>query len=142
MIISHPTAESFRSALIARAREMTEVQFRLVLMKIRLELLTRIVNRTPVDTGRARGNWQVTSGSPATGFDDDKKDDKGGATISDGFQKINNIPENEVVWITNNLPYINRLEEGWSGKSSEGMVKVSIEEVMTMFARPTTRGSN
>jgi len=31
--------------------------------KIALEALRKLVKRTPVDTGRARGNWQVTSNS-------------------------------------------------------------------------------
>ena len=137
MIITHPTVTSFNSALIARAREMTEVQFKLVLIKVRLELLSRIVMKTPVDTGRARGNWQVSSGEPASGYDLDKKDDKGGAVISEGFGKINNTPINEVLWITNNLPYIVALENGHSQKQGGHMVKTAIEEVSTMFARPT-----
>lgn len=33
--------------------------------KICLDALLRLVDRTPVDTGRARGNWQVTIGHRA-----------------------------------------------------------------------------
>ena len=37
-----------------------------------LELFGSVIKDTPVDTGRARGNWQTTIGTPANGQTDRK----------------------------------------------------------------------
>jgi hypothetical protein len=120
---------------------MNEKTFSIVLQKVALELLSRIVYKTPVDTGRARGNWQVTLDTPATGYNTDKKDGTGTAAIAEGVSVITQAPNDGLIWITNNLPYIERLENGWSNQAPAGMVKVALEEVMTMIAQPTRGGS-
>lgn len=88
------------------------------------EALRRIVKRTPADTGRARGGWHVTIGSPsssATG----NKDDSGKTTISSGKATITSAKPYQVIWISNNVEYIRILEEGGfvptdPGKSKTG----------------------
>jgi hypothetical protein len=96
--------------------------------KICLDLLSGIVLKTPVDTGRARGNWQASIGNPRTDTIE-TSDPGGGRTISDGIEATGKAYGN-VFWITNNLPYIYRLEyEGWSKQAPRGMVRLTIEEV-------------
>ena len=63
-----------------------------------LDIFRNIQIRTPVDTGRARGNWQVE-------FDGDQS-----ATIF------------------NNTSYIERLENGWSQQAPAGFVRVTLSE--------------
>ena len=50
-----------------------------VIRKSTIELFGRVVKMTPVDTGRAKGNWQCTVGSPAT--DEIDRLDKSGSTV-------------------------------------------------------------
>src|SRR5690606_23664498 len=114
--------------------------------------------RTPVDSGRARGNWQVTIGTPASGVVP-VSDKQGGQTIAKGTETINAIPPFDVVWITNNMPYIEVLEyglfnppdpgpskdprpdrkgrvlvkDGYSQQAPQGMVGVTLAELRTMF---------
>jgi hypothetical protein len=97
--------------------------------KIALELLRGIVNMTPVDTGRAKGNWYVTLGTPATGFDWEKHDIAGGETINDGYQTIQGLQDYGAIYLTNNLPYIIALEKGHSKQAPAGMVQVSLDRV-------------
>lgn len=99
-----------------------------------LELVRRIVLKTPVDQGRLRANWQVTIGSPASGTID-ATDKHGQATIQAAMGAIQQATGN-VMWITNNLPYARRIEfEGHSSvKAPAGMVRVSIAEVETKLA--------
>lgn len=69
-------------------------------------LYNAIVLKTPVDTGRARGNWQVTSGKAA---------DKTTENKQPIHRSKSDLPENnndESYFISNNLPYINTLEYG------------------------------
>ena len=81
-------------------------------------LFTGIRKMTPVDTGRARGNWQCTIGSPFVGENDN----------GSNSQIISTIPEHagSVVYLSNNLPYISALEYGHSKQAPAGMVRVSI----------------
>ncbi|MDR3124046.1 MAG: hypothetical protein LBU16_09765, partial [Treponema sp.] len=45
-------------------------------------IFKRVVERTPVDTGAARQNWNVTLNQEDTSYDLEKK--KGGRVMSDG----------------------------------------------------------
>ena len=87
------------------------VDHRATCMRAGLEILSRVVLGTPVDTGRARGNWQTTLGTPATG-DVERLDPSGSATIGEGSSTINGAPEFPVIHIANNLPYIGALNYG------------------------------
>lgn len=92
------------------------------------ELFSRVVLRTPVDTGRARGNWIFTVNRPdLSSLDTEKKDRSGKKTILDFSTKIKGEDGN--FNLTNNLPYIGSLEDGKSGQAPSGMVKVSLHEI-------------
>ena len=91
--------------------------------KIVLEALRRLIEKTAVDTGRARGNWQVTIGSPATGqIEGDWPKTTGApkttrpplraqddAHILNQLLALTNLPPYQVVWISNNVDYIEEL---------------------------------
>jgi hypothetical protein len=104
----------------------------LFIKKISLEALRRVVQKTPVDTGRARGGWQVTFNQPSkspTG----NTDPSGSGTISAGASKINQLNKPAAVFITNNVEYIIYLEDGTSDQAPKGMVAITIQELMGMF---------
>lgn len=85
--------------------------------------------------GRFRANWQY-------GYNridrtvTENKDKAGGATIN---RISGSIPEKvlgSVHYLTNSLPYANRLEEGWSWRQApNGMVMVTILEFDPIVAR-------
>ena len=101
--------------------------------KVALEALQRLVSKTPVDTGRARGNWQVTIGDPATG-QLEVLDINGAETITQGLAAIADLPAYQVVWISNNVDYIESLEHGHSKQAPQGMLAVTVEELRAMFS--------
>lgn len=96
------------------------------LKKISLEALKRIVEKTPVDTGRARGGWQVSFKSPSFG-------EGGGDPINTGSSQILGLKDPVAVFISNNVEYIIYLEDGTSSQAPEGMVALTIEELLGMF---------
>ena len=114
----------------------------LVRKKVALEILTRVVLKTPVDTGRARGNWQV--GESAIGQQTSTLDPGGTAAIEAGGALINATPpEQTSIFITNSLPYIEVLENGgypnpaktgdktvggYSRQAPQGMVRTTLVE--------------
>lgn len=100
--------------------------------KLALEALRRVVLKTPVDTGRARGNWQTTIDRPATGTQE-TTDPSGGQTISEGSNVIGQAPIFRPIVLTNNLPYIERLEDGSSQQAPNGMLSVTVAELESQF---------
>ncbi len=126
-------AREFGIALQKAGKDLTAVQFRNLVRKVALDALRGIVLKTPVDTGRARGNWQVTIGQPAAGKID-YADKGGGPTISKGTGEILAAPPIGKIWLTNNLPYAERLEHGWSQQAPAGMVQLTLVEIQSRLA--------
>ncbi len=95
------------------------------------ETFKRIVQRTPVDTGRAIGNWQISLGGPAmASLLVAVEDEDGQETLAREFPKLENIPLFSLVHITNNLEYISYLEyDKRSPKHPEGMVEITLTEM-------------
>jgi hypothetical protein len=87
--------------------------------KVTLDLFTKIVRRTPVDTGRLRGNWAVGDGSPPQGTTENTGVPIPTATLSDFGP----------AYIVNNLPYAVRIEYGYSNQAPSGMVRLALAEL-------------
>lgn len=85
-----------------------------------------VVIATPVDTGRARSNWQVELGQAATGTVE-ALDKSGQGAISQGKRVIDGYKSGSTLNITNNLPYIERLNDGWSAQAPAGFVEKAVQ---------------
>lgn len=84
-----------------------------------------IVNTTPVDTGRARGNWLPSIGFPRTETVD-RFDPTGEATMRE-IESVVPLKAGQVVWLSNNVPYIRLLEDGHSQQAGpHAMVRLNI----------------
>lgn len=100
-------------------------------------LYSSIVKKTPVDTGRARANWNISVGNVDTSTTKETlKTD-----LKYGESSINSNGD-ESIFISNNLPYITTLEyggypnppksksgkteNGYSKQAPEGMVGVTL----------------
>jgi len=99
--------------------------------KATLQVLQGVVDGTPVDTGRARGNWQVTNDRPATG-ETQRTDIGGGETMFAGIAASSSIRPFGVSWVANNVPYIEALEDGHSSQS-RGFVAATVARVRDQF---------
>ncbi len=113
---------------ISKFVEKTKLDLKTVTRKIMLDVFVRVILRTPVDTGRARGNWQTTLGSPAAGEIDRKTKVGGGAPASEAAAIVATFPGDGYVYLTNNVPYILPLEYGSSGQAPAGMVRITLAE--------------
>jgi hypothetical protein len=80
---------------------------------VALEAGKRIIQRTPVDTGRARGSWQTTMGAPAQ-TDNGRVDGSGAAARAELFAVSSQLRATPFtpIYISSNLPYIRVLEFG------------------------------
>lgn len=80
--------------------------------------------------GRFRGNWQVTFDRPAVGAIN-RVDKAGTATLAAGREVLAHYDSGEYgsIWFTNNVPYAQRLEYGWSKQAPAGIVRVVAAEI-------------
>lgn len=108
MNAASPKQQQFSATIrnwVAATKQLVDADVR----AIEIALFSGVIQSTPVDTGRARGNWQTTVGGPASGVL---------ATLDPtGTQAIQSVVQNvggagKVTWLTNNLPYIEVLEYG------------------------------
>lgn len=88
-----------------------------------ISTFNQIIQGTPVDTGRARGNWQATLNSPYNGVLE-------GVPSPDNVNgKLASALLKDTLYLTNNLPYIESLENGHhSQQRPEGWVAQAVGE--------------
>jgi hypothetical protein len=94
--------------------------------KVVLDLWASITRRTPVDTGRARANWFVTEGQPSARVDLHPGAKKG-EVPEPAAPDVSGLDGTKSVFIINNLPYIEALENGHSRQAPNGMVRLAIQ---------------
>ncbi len=110
-----------------------------VVRQVALGVFKGVVLRTPVRTGRARANWTLTIGTPSA-ITRAVVDATGAKTIAEAQQALaawRSINGGGLarIWITNSLPYILRLEHGWSDRAPNGMVAVTVAEFNRYIAQ-------
>lgn len=91
---------------------------------IAMAMLNEVVLRSPVDSGRFRGNNIVSIGAPVY-TSTDNVDPSGSATINSGLSAMSGLEPFTVVYIQNNLPYAERLENGWSDQAPSGIYELA-----------------
>jgi hypothetical protein len=126
--------KEFSLDLSGSAKKLAEEELSKFIRLIALEALRRIVMRTPVDTGRARGNWDLSVGAPVAGIVGGNMGS--GDPVSSGMSKLPATVTTEMtIYITNNVPYILALENGHSGQAPQGMVALTIRELEEMVSQ-------
>lgn len=96
----------------------------------------QLVHQTPFDKGIARSNWFPSVSSPST---------KSDVNLKDPLVSRNMIPKkilNSVsLFLTNNLPYINRLENGHSSQKPNGFIKQALKNASINFEQALKNGN-
>lgn len=91
--------------------------------KVALAVDATLVSSTPVDTGRARSNWQANIGSPASGTLEPMPAQ---AAVTLATATIATYKSGETIHLTNNLPYIGALNNGHSAQAPAGFVETAV----------------
>lgn len=100
--------------------------------KIGIELFSKVINKTPVDTGRLRSNWIPSFNSPNIEKTEFKKS---GATVKgEVIGKMQSYNGENSIYLSNNLPYVNRIEyDSHSNQAPSGMVRISLIEIKSFI---------
>lgn len=101
--------------------------------KVTFDVFRRVVLRSPVDTGRFRANWNISVGAPNYLTTNSTEESRGAAEAA----KALTLPVGGVVYLSNGLPYAQRLEYGWSQQAPAGMVRVTVAEFDNIVAGAT-----
>ena len=119
----------FNAALERAAKKIKDEDVLRFIKMVCLEVFKRFVMRTPVDTGRARGNWQVEINKPAEGVMDEDLWDQ---VMERAESIIDRIPPFSVIHITNNVSYVYYLEYTKRSKQApNGFVEITLQEIKT-----------
>jgi hypothetical protein len=114
---------TFQADLAKFARD-NRVALRTIVRKLALDIHRGLVLRTPRDTGRAASNWIPTLEAPAQGT---QEPDNAARTKAMVASIAATLPDFPSVWISNNLPYIQRLNEGHSKQAPAGFVQIVVD---------------
>jgi hypothetical protein len=102
-----------------------------VLRKYAVVANQTLIMATPVDTGRARANWQVSVNS-AVDAEVDSTDAQGAITRNKGV--IDGYRGGELV-IQNNVPYIGALNDGSSAQAPAGFIQKALQNAARALAK-------
>ena len=102
----------------------TGVKLDKVVRKVVIDMTSEIVAMTPVDTGHARsnyfwGNQRVSEADPTSSTN-------GASSIYRAYEFSRSVKAGGVCYITNNLPYIMKLEYGSSKQAPAGMARITV----------------
>lgn len=126
------------------ARQLRELGKRIeinadkLIIETSLAVLSELVVGTPVDTGRARGNWLVGRGSPRRPLPETIAsliDPSGQQTIQTGASSIRQRRPGVVLYISNNVPYIGRLNDGSSAQAPSGFIEMAVQAGVAVARR-------
>lgn len=109
---------------------------------IAMELFKNVILKTPVETGRARGNWNCSIDAPDESISE-SVDKNGSKAINKVVSVVSESKLGDKIYLSNNLPYIAKLEyggyskkstsgktvDGYSKQAPQGMVRISLQEV-------------
>lgn len=114
------------------------------------ELLTGLVRTNPVGNpsfwkrprrgyvgGHSRRNWQITKSPVAPELPGaDPKPGAANIAATEGYAAINALPQTTVrVFIVNPVPYMERLNRGWSRQAPAGWIDAELARVIAKLRR-------
>lgn len=126
-----------------------------VINKIIIDLGTSLVLKSPVGDakywttapppgyvgGRFRANWQYNVGV-IDRTTTEKVDPSGQTSINSIVGNVSKKSSGYIRYITNSLPYGDRLENGWSRQAPNGMVKLTLMEFQPIVQAAAKRFLN
>lgn len=118
---------------------------------VALSVLTKLVAKTPVDTGRARGAWQlsidVVSENPTTPDSwtskapaDARIARTASTAVIGALASLEKMPPYCLFIISNSVPYIVALEDGHSKQAPAGMLALTFDEIEQWLSNQAGKG--
>lgn len=129
-------AKSFSADIEAFGKKMN-LNADEALRSVALELFGRIVEQSPVDKGRYRASHRVSVNTVDASVEPEGQDTYGLPSSAE----ISNAKFGDTVILSNNLPYAQRIEDGWSGQAPAGVYGPAFDAVSSIIGI-VLRGNN
>lgn len=129
----------FRAGMEKERRKLRDTLGKEAQLAVGQYVFERLIYRTPVLTGHARHNWRPSVNEQVM---EEQEGVYGGNLTNDPMTaeergrwqevrgEVKRMPLGQTIWICNNVPYIQRLEHGYSMKAPKGMVSLALIEVL------------
>ena len=109
--------------------EMIDDVIRNMVEQLYLTLVGAGAVPTPIKTGRARTGWVVGTMETDWCPPDMTKNPKSAGEIMDAARAaVAALPRSSVYYLYNNVPYIMKLEQGWSNQAPHGFVALALAQ--------------
>lgn len=117
-------------------KEALEEAIEKSIIALSTNITTELQDRTPVATGWARANWVPGLGGPGNSSSSSRPDGSQGAAQAAGISSLSSYKlEIGPVFVTNNVPYITRLNDGYSAQAPSGFVQQGIAAAVSRVGR-------
>lgn len=137
---------------IKKFAQQTETTLEQVIIDYVVGVSQKIIERTPVGNpslwqsgappgyvgGTARANWIPSIGTPDQSEVNSTDQNRGNNQV---LAIQNQIPGN-VFYLTNNVPYIERLEYGWSTQAPNGMMRRTLREARSILREAVNKNTD
>ena len=115
-----------------------------VSVRVTLEIVAELQATTPVDTGWARANWIPSIGAPSPAAQAPGSSGNVGQAVGAQQAGIASLVVHGQargtapvsLFVTNGVPYIRRLNDGWSQQAPARFIEASIERAIARVAGP------
>jgi len=109
----------FNESFIQKLGEGLQARTGYITREFTRALENEVVDGTPVKSGKASQNWNVNVGGA------DTQVRPASAGRKDNSSALSRIDGSTAVFLTNHVPYIRRLENGYSKQAPQGMARAA-----------------
>lgn len=108
-----------------------------VVKDLTLTAHSEFVRTTPIDTGNAAANWLLRVGTPSEQvFDARTNKGSANAAVARGISQVARYRLAQgAVFVTNNVAYIERLNDGYSSQEPAGWIQRGIARAVQLVSR-------
>jgi Bacteriophage HK97-gp10, putative tail-component len=100
-----------------------------------VEVIGKMIDRTPVDTGAAKYHWFIRA-LPNEKFDKKRVDPSGAQPKARAKRDVKVLFKIGLeCWLVNSAPYMIFLEQGSSTQAPQGVVAITMQEVAPIFKK-------
>lgn len=103
--------------------------------KLMINIDRRLVQETPRDTGSAKASWLASVNQPDESIVNINGDGSESMAITTAIGQINLFQCGDTLYLQNNQPYIERLNDGWSEQAPSGFVDAIIAQELARSDR-------
>jgi hypothetical protein len=127
----HRQTLGFEEALKNFAEKIVPEKVVALTKKVAGQIFVGVCEKTPVDTGNARANWNIAIGtSPDLTVRTDKNRNLTKAlAAAEANSVLKDLKFGDAAIVSNNVEYIEYLERGWSDQAPHGMLGRTLDEV-------------